>query len=484
MFTYFEYIIIFIPLVLIAYFLINSRGLYRPASFFLIGASLLFYGLWRPVFVPLLLLSILVNFAVGTALTRHGPGAMKKKTLIIAGLCFNIGLLGYFKYMNFFIQNINLLFGSDIGPMKILLPLGISFYTFLQISFIVDCYRGKIMAIDPLRYLEFVTFFPKLLQGPITTHDEMVAQFGDPGTKRVNYENIARGLLLLAIGLIKKMVIADNLAVWANTGFDSAPVLNFLEAWFAALSFIFQVYFDFSGYSDIAIGIALMFNIKLPLNFDSPYKATDIQDLWRRWHITFQRFMRDYVYISLGGSRKGEARLYFNLIITFIIGGFWHGAGWGFIFWGALNGVALIVHRIWRKTGVVMNDHLARAATFLFFLFSGVYFRAASLQDAFKVHRGMLGLEGFALPESLKGLPFLKPLAADRGNWLAHLGPEQYHFIYLILASIVIIFFMKNSMELTERMKPTVRWALFAGLILGVGILHLTQVSEFIYANF
>ena len=484
MFTYFEYIIIFIPVVIAAYFLLNARGLHRPAMYFLIGASLLFYGFWKPIFVPLLLISIIVNFAVGSALIGRAPGGLQKKSIIIAGLCFNIGLLGYFKYTNFFIQNINLLFGSDIGPMKILLPLGISFYTFLQISFIVDCYRGKITEIDPTQYLLFVTFFPKLLQGPITTHQEMASQFSNPGTWKINYENLARGLLLLAIGLIKKMVIADNLAIWANTGFDRAPVLNFFEAWFAALSFIFQVYFDFSGYSDIAIGIALMFNIRLPLNFNSPYKATDIQDLWRRWHITFQRFMRDYVYISLGGSRMGEARLYFNLIITFIIGGFWHGAGWGFIFWGALNGVALIIHRLWRKTGIVMNDHLARAVTFLFFLFSGIYFRATTLKDAFKVHRGMLGFEGFAVPEKLKGLPFLKPLGVETGNWLVHLGPKEYYFIYLILFSTVIIFFTKNSMELTEKMRPSVRWALFAGLLLGVGILHLTQVSEFIYANF
>jgi len=481
MFTYFEYIIIFIPVVLAVNYILNARGLHKTAAFFLIGASLLFYGLWEPIFVPLLLLSIIVNYAIGTALIGRTTATREKKALIVTGLCFDIGLLGYFKYTNFFLQNVNRLFGSDIGPMAILLPLGISFYTFVQISFIVDCYRGKIKKIDPTNYILSVTFFPKLLQGPITTYNEMAPQFSDPETGKINYENIARGLLLLAVGLIKKMVIADNLAVWANIGFDRAPVLNFFEAWFAALAFIFQVYFDFSGYSDIAIGIALMFNIRLPLNFDSPYKATDIQDLWRRWHITFQRFMRDYVYISLGGSRLGEARLYFNLIITFIIGGFWHGAGWGFIFWGALNGVGLIAHRIWRKTGIVMNDHLARGFTFLFFVFTGVFFRAATLKDALKIHRGMFGLEGFALPETLKSVPFLKPLT---GNWLAHLGPDTYYFIYLILASIVIIFFTKNSMEITEKMRPSVRWALFAGLLLGVAALHLTQVSEFIYANF
>jgi len=286
-------------------------------------------------------------------------------------------------------------------------------------------------------------------------------------------------MLLLAVGLIKKMVLADNLAVWANIGFDTAATLDFFEAWFAALSFIFQVYFDFSGYSDIAIGIALMFNINLPINFDSPYKATDVQDLWRRWHITFMRFMRDYVYISLGGSRKGTARLYLNLIITFVIGGFWHGAGWGFIFWGALNGVALIIHRVWQKTGIVLNDHLARAATFLFFVFSGIYFRAATLKDALKVHSGMLGFNGFVLPGNLQVRLGFKP-----GTWLINLGPKEYYFIYLLLFSTVIIFFMKNSVELTEKMRPTARWAAFAGLLLGIGILHLTKVSEFIYANF
>jgi alginate O-acetyltransferase complex protein AlgI len=479
MFTYFEYIIIFIPVVLAVYFYLNSRGLHKPANYFLIAASLLFYGLWKPISLPLLLLSILVNFFTGKAINAAGKGTIWKKLILAAGLSFNIGMLGYFKYTNFFIQNVNLVTGSNIGTMKILLPLGISFYTFLQISFIVDCYRGKIAAIDPEKYLLFVTFFPKLLQGPITYHEEMRVQFDRPGIRTVNYENIARGLLLLGIGLVKKLVLADNLGVWVNIGFDKAPTLDFFEAWFVALAFIFQVYFDFSGYTDIAIGIARMFNITLPINFDSPYKAVNIQDLWRRWHITFMRFMRDYVYFSLGGSRKGEARLYLNLIITFTIGGFWHGAGWGYILWGALNGVALIVHRIWKKTGVVMNAHLARFITIMFFTFSGMYFRPTPLKVTTKVHMGMLGLNGFVLPWNLQVLFGGKP-----GIWLLHLGPKDYQYIYLILISIVIIFFMKNSNEIVKKMKPSAIWALFVGLLLGVGILHLTQVSEFIYANF
>ncbi|OHD63047.1 MAG: acetyltransferase [Spirochaetes bacterium RBG_13_51_14] len=486
MFSYFEYISLFLPLAFVIYFFLNNRGFIKAGKIFLVLASLAFYTLWKPVSLPLLLLSMVINAVLGKAiLGAAGPlGRMPKKIILAFGLCFNIGMLGYFKYTNFFIENINVISNSNLGLMKIMLPLGISFYTFVQISFLVDCYRGNMKDIDLLNYLLSASFFPKILQGPITTYEEMVQQFKRADNKKINYENIARGMLLLAIGLIKKLVLADNLAVWVNAGFDTAPVLNFFEAWFVSLSWTFQVYFDFSGYTDIALGIALMFNIALPQNFNSPFQATDIQELWRRWHITFQRFMRDYVYIPLGGSREGEARMYINLLITFIIGGFWHGAGWGFVLWGALNGVCLIIHRLWTKTGLTLNRFLAWFITFNFFNVTAVYFRSATIKDALKVHRGMLGLDGFVLPDKLKGLAFLKPLGIEFGNWLVHLGEKQSYFIYLIAVSGIIIFLAKNSAELTGRFRPSLRWALFVGLLLGVGIIHLTQVSEFIYANF
>lgn len=486
MFSYFEYIFIFLPLMFVSYFYLNRRGHFTAAKVLLVTGSFIFYGLWKPVFVPLLFISIAVNYLLGTMIMRGtiGTPGIREKAAVAAGLVFNIGFLGYFKYTDFFLQNVNALFGTSIGLMKIMLPLGISFYTFLQISFIVDCYRGTIRKTDFLHYLLFISFFAKLLQGPITYHGEMYSQFTATDNREINYENISRGLLLLILGIIKKMVLADNLSVMAGAGFDHAARLNFFEAWFATLSFTFQVYFDFSGYTDIAIGIALMFNIRLPENFNSPFKATSIQDLWRRWHMTFMRFMRDFVYIPLGGSRMGEFRHYLNIMITFIVGGLWHGAGWGYVLWGGLNGAALIVHRIWGRTGIRMHRFLACFITFFFFNVSAVYFRASTMKDALKVHRGMFGFEGVMLPKSLKSLPFLNSLGVECGEWLAHLGHKQTPFIYLIAVSAFICFAMKNSTELSKRMKPSLGWALLAGTLFGVGIIHLTRVSEFIYANF
>ena len=276
---------------------------------------------------------MLFNYTIGSGLAKNSNNRYRKEVLTI-GIVANLLLLGYFKYSDFFITNINSVLNTDMSLLHLALPLAISFFTFQQISYLVDSYRKETHEYDFLNYALFVTFFPQLIAGPIVHHKEMMPQFANVRNKVKNYRNIAIGLFIFSIGLFKKVVIADTFALWATAGFDNAEVLTLLEAWATSLSYTFQLYFDFSGYTDMAIGIALLFNIKLPINFNSPYKALDIQDFWRRWHMTLSRFLKDYIYIPLGGSRKGNYRTYTNLMGTFIIGGLWHGAGWTFVFWG------------------------------------------------------------------------------------------------------------------------------------------------------
>lgn len=485
-FSYFEYSFLFLPAVIVVYFLLSGRGHLALARAWLLLCSLLFYVYLSPLYLPLLLLSIAVNFALGKAVT---PGAsprtpLSRKAMAGIGIVFNVGLLGYFKYSDFFIQNFNSLFGKNLELLKILAPLGISYYTFLQVAFLVDSYRGKVRENGLLPYALFVAFFPKIIQGPIALQSEIVPQLNDPGRARFDPGNFARGLLFFSLGLVKKLAIADNLAVWANQGYDHAAALTLFEAWFTMLAFCFQLYFDFSGYTDMAIGAGLMLNIRIPDNFNSPYKSLSMQDLWRRWHITLGRFLRDYVYIPLGGNRVGPIRTYANIMVTFLIGGFWHGAAWTFILWGAMNGLGLVVHRFWNRLGLRMGRFPAWLITFLYWNITVVMWRATSYRDAVKVYRGILGLDGVILPGSLKKLPLLSKTGVAFGPWLANLGHKQEHYIYLIAASAALCFFFKNSQELAEKLKPTVAWSLFVALLLGIGIVHMTRVSEFIYANF
>ena len=359
------------------------------AKGFLVFASLFFYSWWNIAYLPIILSSLLFNYVIGNSLNENFKKVrVHKKYLLAFGIISNISLLGYFKYTDFLINNFNLAFDGSVPLLHLALPLAISFFTFQQIAYLVDSYRGETAEYDFLNYALFVTFFPQLIAGPIVHHSEMMPQFASRWNLVKNYKNIALGLFIFSIGLFKKVVIADSFAVWAAAGFN-ASTLNFFEAWATSLSYTFQLYFDFSGYTDMAIGAALLFNIKLPINFNSPYKALDIQDFWRRWHITLSRFLRDYVYIPLGGNRKGSFRTYTNLLATFIIGGIWHGAGWTFVFWGFLHGMALVIHRFWKSLGMNMPKVLAWFITFNFINIAWVFFRAKEWSDAVMVLRGM-----------------------------------------------------------------------------------------------
>ena len=353
LFNSFLFLFVFLPATLLGFFLIGRYS--RPlAALWLFAASLFFYGWWNPAFTFLLLASIAFNYSVGTALAREHARrrAASGSWLLGVGVCANLGLLAYYKYANVFIQGGNAVLGTGWQIESIVLPLGISFYTFTQIAFLVDAHRGEAGEFDFIRYGLFVTYFPHLIAGPVLHHKEMMPQFALAQTYRPHWANLSVGLTILAIGLFKKVVLADGVASFASPVFKAASEgasVTFLEAWVGALAYTFQLYFDFSGYSDMAIGLSLLFGVKLPLNFDSPYKAANIIDFWRRWHMTLSRFLRDYLYFPLGGNRKGPARRHLNLLITMVLGGLWHGAGLTFVMWGALHGFYLIVNHAWRR---------------------------------------------------------------------------------------------------------------------------------------
>ena len=405
---------------------------------------------------------------------------LNKKYVLIFGIVCNVALLCYYKYMDFFISNINLLTNSQFNLTQIALPLGISFFTFTQIAYLVDVYRNVANEYQVANYVLFVTFFPHLIAGPIIHHKEMMPQFDRLRNKILNYKNIEKGIFLFAIGLFKKVVLADTVGVWANYGFDIQTPLYFLEAWVTALSFTFQIYFDFSGYTDMALGSALLFNIYLPNNFNSPYKALNIQDFWRRWHITLSRFLRDYIYIPLGGNRQEELR---NLFLTFLIGGIWHGAGWTFIIWGVLHGAAMIIQRLWQKLDITMPKLLAWFITFNFINVTWIFFRAKNWESATNVLKGMFGLNGFHFESMKLSLNYILNNNLIFHNWSRTRGYDIRILSYLLFLLIIVLFF-KNSQEMVNKFMPNNKNLVFAIVIMIIGILHLSRPTEFLYFNF
>ena len=469
LFNSYIFIFIFLPISFLIYFLLLEKRLIVGAKGFLVFASLFFYSWWNIAYLPLILGSMLFNYVIGNSLNENFKKVqIHKKTLLTIGIVANLGLLGYFKYTDFFIENFNLVFDGSVPLLHLALPLAISFFTFQQIAYLVDSYRGETAEYDFLNYALFVTFFPQLIAGPIVHHSEMMPQFASKWNLVKNYKNIALGLFIFSMGLFKKVVIADTFAIWATNGFEKVEVLNFVEAWATSLSYTFQLYFDFSGYTDMAIGAALLFNIKLPINFNSPYKALDIQDFWRRWHITLSRFLRDYIYIPLGGNRKGSFRTYTNLLATFILGGIWHGAGWTFVFWGFLHGMALIIHRFWKQLGFTMPKLLAWFITFNFINIAWVFFRAKEWNDAIKVLEGMF----FTMP--------------DFGIKLMILASKESSMkLYIILGlALIVTLFMRNTMQWRTYFKPFKIYVSATLVLLLVSMYFMHRPTEFLYFNF
>ena len=426
-------------------------------------------------------LVLFVNFAIGRALNKSDLEKYRKLILIL-GLMFNISLLGFFKYADFIIGNVNILIQNDISLLNIILPLAISFFTFQQIAYLIDNYKGLAKEQSFLDYSLFVTFFPQLIAGPIVHHKEMMPQFSNSENHTKKNDNIALGLFIFSIGLFKKVAIADTFAVWATAGFDGQEALNFFEAWSASLSYTFQLYFDFSAYCDMAIGAALLLNIKLPINFNSPYKALNIQDFWRRWHITLSRFLRDYLYIPLGGNQKKQTRVCVNIFIVFLLGGLWHGASWMFIIWGALHGVAMIIHRLWQNVKLKMNKILAWIITFNFINVTWVFFRADNMDAALNILKGMIGMHGIMLPQRLENT--LRPIIKSEiefGPWIANINGNILTIVAIISALLICLCF-KNSMEI--KLGNSIKKALAAGVLLAISVMMLSRPSEFLYFNF
>jgi len=477
LFNSYEFIFFFLPITFFIYFYLNSKKFTEASKAFLVFASLFFYSWWNIIYLPLILVSLLFNFTIGRELSNHSIKSRNysAKILLVMSVVLNVVLLGYFKYSDFFIMNTNRAFGSEIPLLHLALPLAISFYTFQQIAYLIDSYRKETKEYDFLNYAVFVTFFPQLIAGPIVHHAEMMPQFARLKNKVKNYHNIALGLFIFSIGLFKKVVIADTFAMWATKGFDVAQTLNMIEAWVTSLSYTFQLYFDFSGYADMAIGIALLFNIKIPMNFFSPYKATSIQDFWRRWHMTLSRFLKDYIYIPLGGNRKGEVRTYTNLFATFVLGGIWHGAGWTFVLWGILHGLALVVHRLWKKVGIKIPVILAWFITFNFINITWVFFRATNFESAIKVLKGMFTGD-LILPSGMSSLLELSM------NWTKLYRHESYLYLWVFFAFVVVLV-LPNSMQLMKKFKTNFLY-LFLTLTFFLSLFMLHRKSEFIYFNF
>lgn len=396
------FLFLFLPLTLAAYYLAGHLQRGRLAICVLVLASLIYYGWWNPAYLPLILGSMVGNYVLGLAIASALRSAAQRRarSLLTLGVAANLGLLGYFKYAGFLIANLAAVGAEGLTVPDILLPLAISFFTFQQIAYLVDVYQDKVTENDPLRYALFVTFFPQLIAGPIVHHAEMMPQFSARNMGRLLSSNLVIGSAIFFLGLFKKVVFADSVAPFADAVFATAETgaaVSFADAWVGSLAYTFQIYFDFSGYSDMALGIGRMFGICLPLNFNSPYKATGIVDFWRRWHMTLSRFLRDYLYIPLGGNRLGSGRRYSNMLIVMLLGGLWHGAGWNFVVWGGLHGCYLGINHAWRSWRGTPSEAAAavwssRLLTFLAVVFAWVFFRAESFAGAATIIAAMLSL--------------------------------------------------------------------------------------------
>lgn len=463
-----EYIFFFLPLVFAGTFFLNRAGHFTAAKIFLILASLFFYAWWNPAYLPIMVSSILVNYFLSLGIQKY-----KSKLLLGAALVFDVGMLVYYKYADFLIGTANAVLGTQFNFLHLLLPLAISFYTFQAIAYQVDSYKGIAQNKNFIDFALFISFFPQLIAGPIVHHKELMPQFNDSALKKINPQNVARGLALFTIGLAKKVLIADSLSPLVAQGYANTAALSPLEAWLVALAFVFQMYYDFSGYSDMAIGAARLFNIELPINFNSPYRATNLQDFWRRWHITLSRFLRDYIYIPLGGNRKGFLRQLSNAFWVFFIGGLWHGAGWLFAIWGAMHGIGMALHSIWKKLGFTLHPYIGWFITMLFWTVSMVFFRAPTLLDAKNVLVKMVDISAWVWPVLHK-----RDLVFNTQLW------DNGLLLVILMGAALVAALWRNSNEIVERLSFN-RWTAVAFALLLLGVVgNLTKISEFLYFQF
>ena len=503
LFSSYTFLFQFLPAVVLA-FAAARRHSPRAGILVLAGASLFFYGAWRPVYLLLLLASIAANFSLG--LLMEDP--RRRRAIGMLGVALNLALLGYFKYTNFIFGSIHALSGAPLPSLDIVLPLGISFFTFQQIAYLVDVMRGARVERDIVSYTLFVSFFPHLIAGPLVHHAEMIPQFKRGRTSR-SAVLAARGIAIFAAGLFKKVVIADNLAQFVSPVFahlDAGGGVTTSWAWLATLSYTLQIYFDFSGYSDMAIGLALLFGIRLPVNFRSPYKATSIIDFWRRWHITLSRFLRDYLYIPLGGNRHGEQRRYLNLMLTMLLGGLWHGAGWNFLIWGGLHGLYLCVNHLWQKwRGVTakvseadassnrLATALSWAATFFAVVIAWVFFRAKTAGGAWQMLSAMFGFQSGQSVYASSGILRIMDLPIMIGEERLFLIGSGAVMLALVIAlclpNVPQLFRYREYRRAPEssdwpQWRPNLIWALASAFAFAISLFGMWQRLEFLYFQF
>jgi len=491
LFNSYEFIFAFFPLVGLVFFLLGRRHT-RLAAAWLGLASLAFYAWWSVQALPLLLGSIAFNYGIGRQLVPRAGNAAPKRWLMLA-VALNLGFLGLFKYADFFVGNVNWALaaaGQPVWPLlRWTLPIGISFYTFTQIAFLVDCWQGKVQETRFVHYLLFVTYFPHLVAGPVLHHGQMMPQFAHPATYRPDAGKIALGLATFSFGLGKKLLLADPLGEYADVVFNlaaSGSTPNLLAAWLGVVAYALQIYFDFSGYSDMAIGLSLCLGVRLPINFDSPYRSANIIDFWRRWHISLSTFLRDYLYVPLGGNRHGKLRRYLNLATTMLLGGLWHGASWNFVLWGALHGLYLFINHLWRdlrSTRAVPASRITRLGTgiltFAAVCMAWVLFRASDLSAAAHVYGGLFGQGGYS-PKPFQDLD--QPYG-------------QAHFYQLFLVGLLICTTLPNTGSLQRIvpslslhwLRPTTRIVLssfLASLLFAASVSRLGSHSAFLYFQF
>lgn len=432
------FVLFFLPVVIVGFFTLARFAKRRAPTLWLVLMSLAFYGFFKLEYVLLLVGLIFANYIFGQLLFDSSQKGHKRYFLLAFVLVANLGVLAYFKYINFAISTVNGLFEANFLTENVFLPLGISFFTFQNIAYLVDSLQGEREQHSFLDFALFVSFFPQLVAGPIVHHKEMMPQFRKAEVFKFSSINLASGLSLFAIGLAKKILLADQLARWSDRAF-ALPNPNLMQAWEGALAFTFQIYFDFSGYTDMALGLAMMIGIHLPANFASPYKATNIIEFWRRWHMTLSRFLRDYLYVPLGGNRHGRVRRYVNLLLTMLIGGLWHGAAWTFVFWGALHGIFLALNHAWRGTVSSLNITWTQnywykssclVVTFLAIVVGWVFFRATSFSGAFDMLSGMIGMNG------------------------SETSPIAYLRLSCLLILMLFVWLLPNSQELLAKFHP------------------------------
>lgn len=484
LFNSYIFIFVFLPVSLILYFFFSSRKMHKTALIVLILMSLWFYGYFNVSYLWILCGSILGNWILSRGMIKSE--GKKRKILLVSGLVCDIALIFIFKYYDFFILNVNQAFHTSFELRHLILPLGISFFTFQQISYLVDTYRGETEGYHFLEYTAFVSFFPQLIAGPIVLHDELIPQFRDEKKWTFSQDSFAHGIYIFAVGLFKKVIVADTFGTAVSWAWTNLNAINSMEMIIVSICYTFQLYFDFSAYSDMAIGIGKMFHLELPINFNSPYKATSIIEFWDRWHMTLTRFLRKYIYFPLGGSRKGKIRTYVNIFIVFIVSGIWHGANWTFILWGMLHGVADILNRFFKKTWDKCNRVIAWMVTFIFVNSAWIVFRSDNVGQAFELLRKCVQFDGFAISANLYNNFYLQEI----GIFVEHIGPLAHIWAAIpglnmwifIIAAFAGCLCLKNVHE--KVFVPNVKNAILTIVLLVWSIISFSGISEFLYFNF